>query len=233
MITLYGFGANLNMIDPSPFVLKTHFLLKESKLPFEIKSGTQYLQKAPKGKLPFIHDKGKTIADSFFIEQYLRDEYGFDINAHLTKEQSATSGLMCNALEEGLYWSALYFRWAYDNNWPVIKDVFFANMPFPLNKIIPIVARKSMLKAMHGQGISRHSQDEILQITKVQLSSLSHFLGNKAYFYNDKLSLLDICAYSLLAQILLTPLPSPLVNLTKEYGNLVSFCENIHNKYYN
>ncbi|MGX9417211.1 Tom37 metaxin N-terminal-like domain-containing protein [Vibrio sp. WJH972] len=125
MITLYGFGPNLNIIDPSPFVLKTHFLLKESKLEFDVKTGTKYLQKAPKGKLPFIEDNGKIIADSFFIERYLREERKFDINAHLTDEQSMASALMCSALEDRLYWCVVYFRWGYESNWRVIKDTFF------------------------------------------------------------------------------------------------------------
>lgn len=232
MITLYGFGPNLNVKDPSPFVLKTHFLLKTSNLDFQVKSGAHYLQKAPKGKLPFIEDKGRIITDSFFIERYLKEEYDFDINAHLTEEQRATSSLLCNALEERLYWCVVYFRWAYESNWQIIKKTFFSGIPFPLSKVVPPMARKGTLKAMHGHGLGRHSQEEILQIAEAQLSSLDQLLGEKDYFYNNELSLLDICAYSLLAQILLTPLPSPLADLANQYGNLVRFCENIHHQYY-
>lgn len=232
MITLYSFGPNFNLVDPSPFVLKTHFLLKQSKQPFAVQSGTQYLQKAPKGKLPYITDNGKTIADSFFIQQYLKDEYDFDIDAHLSAAQKANSQLICKSLEDSLVWSLVYFRWAYESNWRVIKDTFFSDMPFPLSKIVPNIARKGILKAMHGQGISRHTEQEILQIASEQFASLSTLLGDKAYFYNNQLSLLDICAYSVLAQILLAPLASPLQDLAKQYSNLVSFCENMHNEYY-
>lgn len=232
MIKLYSFGPNLNVPDPSPFVLKTNLLLKVSKLPFEVISGTQYLQKAPKGKLPYIEDKDKVVTDSFFIEKYLKKTYQFDVNVHLSTEQRAYSDLTCSALEERLYWCIVYFRWVYESNWAVIKPMFFGDMPFPLNKIIPKIARKGMIKAMHGQGTGRHSEAEILKIAEKQLQALSDLLGDKHYFFNDKLGLLDICTYAMLAQILLPDMPSPLVDVTKQYDNLVQFCERVHHVYY-
>ncbi|MFT2090196.1 glutathione S-transferase family protein [Paraglaciecola sp. 2405UD69-4] len=232
MIKLYSFGANLNVPDPSPFVLKINLLLQVSNQPFEVISGTQYLQKAPKGKLPYIEDGKHIITDSFFIEKHLKDTYGFDIDSHLSTEQKAISELACASLEERLYWCIVHFRWVFESNWAVIKPTFFGDMPFPLNRIIPKLARKGMIKAMKGHGIGRHSEAEILQIAASQLQAMSNLLGNKDYFFNGKLSLLDVCSYSMLAQILLPNMPSPLVDLTNQYSNLVAFCERIHTQYY-
>lgn len=232
MIKLYSFGPSLNVPDPSPFVLKVNLLLTVSKQPFEVLSGTQYLQKAPKGKLPYIEDNDKTVTDSFFIEKYLKDTYKFDVNSHLSTEQKAISHLACASLEERLYWCIVYFRWVYQSNWEITKPTFFGGMPFPLNKIVPNIARKGMIKAMHGHGIGRHSEAEILQIAQAQLQAISDLIGDKEYFFNNKLCLLDITSYAMLAQILLSNMPSPLVELTKEYSNLVAFCERIHSAYY-
>ncbi|MEP1555039.1 MAG: glutathione S-transferase family protein [Paraglaciecola sp.] len=232
MIKLYSFGPSLNVPDPSPFVLKVNFLLTVSKQPFEVLSGTQYLQKAPKGKLPYIEDGNKTVTDSFFIEKYLKDTHKVDVNSHLSTEQKAISHLACASLEERLYWCIVHFRWVYQSNWEIIKPIFFGGMPFPLNKIIPKVAKKGMIKAMHGHGIGRHSEAEILQIAEAQLHAMSDLLGDKEYFFNNKLSLLDITSYAMLVQILLPTMPSPLVNLTKRYSNLVTFCERMHTRYY-
>ncbi|MBO1256197.1 glutathione S-transferase family protein [Alteromonas sp. 5E99-2] len=232
MITLYSFGSSFNLIDPSPFVVKTHFLLTQSNIPFEILSGPQYLQKAPKGKLPFITDGDKTVADSFFIEQYIKQAYDFDINSHLSDQQKAECELLCAALEDRMYWYIVYFRWAYDANWQVLKDTLFSRLPFPLSKIVPKVARKDVLKALRGQGTSRHSQQEILQIAEVQLASMNKVIGDKPYFFNDQLSMADICAYSMLGNILVPSLPSPLQDLVKHFPNLVRYCENIHQTYY-
>ena len=70
MITLYTFGSSFNLPDPSPYVMKGEILLKMSKLPYEVDT-TGDVTKAPKGKFPYIVDKGKTIADTSFIRFYL------------------------------------------------------------------------------------------------------------------------------------------------------------------
>lgn len=61
MITLYGFGRNFGLPDPSPFVTKAEVLLKMSGLTFQ-RDDTGF-NKAPKGKLPYIDDNGTIIAD--------------------------------------------------------------------------------------------------------------------------------------------------------------------------
>ncbi len=61
MITLYAFGPQFSLPDPSPFVTKAEVLLKMAKLPYEI--DLKGFRKAPKGKLPYIKDDGELIAD--------------------------------------------------------------------------------------------------------------------------------------------------------------------------
>jgi len=65
MITLYSFGPGFGLPDPSPFVTKAEVLLKMAELPY--RTDTTGFKKAPKGKLPYIDDEGKMIADSTFI----------------------------------------------------------------------------------------------------------------------------------------------------------------------
>ncbi|GLR72116.1 glutathione S-transferase family protein [Agaribacter marinus] len=232
MITLYGFGPAFRLIDPSPFVVKVHFLLQLSGLPYKVKNGVDGLRKAPKGKLPYIEDKEIQIADSHFVQKYLEDEYTFDVDKHLTPEQKAISVLACSAIEEQLYWYVVYFRWADDKNWSVLKEAFFGEMPFPLNKIVPKVARKDVLSTLKGQGTSRHSDDEIVALAKIQFEALSHLLGDKEYFFNNEVSMLDVVTYSLLVQILMVPLSSPLKGMAEKHSNLVRFCQNIHQQYF-
>ena len=71
MITLYGFNEAFGLVDASPFVLKVDVYLRMAGLEFERKSAISNLQHAPKGKLPYIVDGDKTIADSAFILDYL------------------------------------------------------------------------------------------------------------------------------------------------------------------
>ena len=89
MITLASFGPAFGLPDQSPFVTKAEVLLKMSGLPFEKqRSG---LRKAPKGKLPYIEDDGRIIADSTFIRLHLERKYGLDFDRGLTSAQKGTA----------------------------------------------------------------------------------------------------------------------------------------------
>lgn len=49
---------------------------------------------APKGKLPFIDDSGKRIADSRFIIKYLQQTYGNTLDQNLNASERAISVAM-------------------------------------------------------------------------------------------------------------------------------------------
>jgi hypothetical protein len=62
MIKLHKFGPVGDVCDASPFCVKVEAYLRLAGLPYDTRSGAQYLRKAPKGKLPYIEDKAKLIA---------------------------------------------------------------------------------------------------------------------------------------------------------------------------
>lgn len=232
MITLFTFGSAFGLPDASPFVLKIDAYLRFTGLEYETKSSLKNLQIAPKGKLPFIKDGDDIIADSSFIMEYLEKKHALKIDQHLTAEQRAQAHFISKSIEESLYWCGVYFRWIDEKNWPIVKHRFFSKMPFPLNIIAPIVARKGIIKSMHSNGMGRHSEDELLVISKNHFEALSTLLGNKRYCFNDKISSIDATIYAFLAALLLADLTSPLSELGKSYDNLMKYCERIHSDYY-
>jgi len=231
MIKLYSFGPGLHMIDPSPFALKIDLFLRITNTPYEAIQNAKNLQKAPKGKLPFIDDNGTVVADSTFITDYFNTKHAIDLDEHLNAEQKTQSHFITHSIEQSLYWCIVYFRWVYAENWLVIKNIFFADMPFPLKQIVPPIARKKVIKSLHGQGFGRHSEQEILHIAKTHLASINQFLENKKFAFNEKVSLVDIILLSFLSQILLCSLSSPLKDLACNYENIVSYCERMNNVY--
>jgi glutathione S-transferase len=119
-----------------------------------------------------------------------------------------------------------------DDTWPTIKKAFFGKMPFPLKQIVPGIARKQIIKNLKGQGIARHSNEEIQKLLHCSLKALTDLLGNKTYFFGDKISSLDATVYGLLAEFTLVTLENPFNTITKGYPFLVKYCKNIHGKYY-
>ena len=232
MITLYHFGPFQDLPDPSPFCLKVDAYLRMTRIEFKCIATPANLRIAPKGKLPFIEDNGKIIADSTFIIEYLKKTYGDALDSHLDQRDRAISHAFIKLMDENLYWCLVHSRWVDEKVWPVVKQSLFGKLSFPLRQLIPVMARRGVKKALYLQGTGRHTHEEILEIARRDLDALSALLGDKHYFMGDKATTLDAVAYGFLAEAIFPQLESPLNALTKSYANLVAFCERIRKKYY-
>jgi glutathione S-transferase len=232
MTTLFSFGPNFGVADPSPFVLKTDLYMRMSGITFNSHCDVSNLRKAPKGKLPFLQDGQHIIADSYFIEQYFQQQGRSNLDSWLSDEQRAFSHLISKSLDENFYWTIVYSRWMRDDTWPLIKQAFFGGMPFPLQHIVPRIARKNVKSKLLKHGIGKHSDAEIMQIAKHTLQSLSVLLADKAYFWGDKPSSLDATVYAFLANVILVDFDNPLNVLARSFNNLLDYCQRIRQEYY-
>jgi glutathione S-transferase len=234
MITVYKFGQIGDVSDPSPFCVKVEAYLRIAGLPYTTNSGALYLRKSPKGKLPYITDGDKIIADSSFILLYLKKTYGDKVDNHLTVTEKAVSHAFCKMIDENLYWAGVHGRWKPAHNMPAMKKQFFGNIPFPLNSIILRNARNNVLQALYKQGMGRHSDEEILEAGERDLKALSDFLADKQYFFGDQPCSLDATAYGILSQMIRVPhFTAPINEKAKTCKNLVDFTNRFHEKYFN
>jgi len=236
MIKLHGFGANLGVMDASPFVVKADVFLKMSGLEYKNISGIRNMKKAPKGKLPYISvedDKQSAlVADSQAIIDYLTKQYQLPLDDHLTQEESAQAYLMTKSLDENLYWCLLYCRWNLTETWATVHKAFFSKMPFWLRVIVPTIYRRTVKKALYAQGMGRHSYDEVTDIADKSFKALANILADKEYFFGDKASSFDATAYAFLCQFITAQCPNKLNDKAKSYDNLVGFCQRIEKQFY-
>src|SRR5215471_15486485 len=118
MIKLYQYTTAWGLPDISPFVTKVDCYLRMVQLPYErVKLPAVELAKTSKGKLPIIEDRGRQIADSDFIVQYLKATYGDPLDSSLTPRERATGLALRRMMEEGLYWSGIIqMRWQEEAN---------------------------------------------------------------------------------------------------------------------
>lgn len=232
MITLHSFGPKFGIEDPSSFVLKVATYMRMVGIEYQSKSDTNNLQVAPKGKLPFIYDNNKLIADSYFIIEHLKAAYGDPLDEWLSDQQKASSHLLAKSLDENLYWCVVYSRWMSDDVWPLLKQAFFAQLPFPIKFVIPNIARKSVQKNLVGHGLGRHSAEEVKQIAVHSLQSLSDLLADNEYFFGDRVCAFDATAYAHLAQMILVDIDHELNQEAKKFTNLVAYCHRIDQQYF-
>jgi len=232
MITLHGFGPNIGVPDPSPFVLKVDAYLRLAEIPFKRINGIQNMRTAPKGKLPFIVDNGKTIADSAFIIEHLNANYDVQLDQHLSEQQRAIGHFLCKTLEEQLYWCAMYYRWHDDKGFEQLKPKFFRGLPFPLKHIIPMVVRRGLKAALKGQGTSLHTPQEILRIAEKTLSSVEALIGDGPFLFGDKPCSADATLFAFLAQTNLAELDLPMNSFARKSAVLQRYAEHFRDTYY-
>ena len=109
---------------------------------------------------------------------------------------------------------------------------FLAGFPALLRPLVGRLVRKTIARSLHLQGLGRHSTDELYQLGCDDLTALSTFLGDEAWFFGDAPTELDATAYGFLAQILWAPGSRRLREHMEQTGNLPAFCERMKRTYY-
>lgn len=233
MITLYQFAPAFGLPNASPFCMKLETYLRMAQLPHQVsKPKMQDLQKAPKGKLPFIEDDGQLMGDSSFIVEHLKAKYGDALDAHLSPQERATALAFQRLMEENLYWALLHSRWIVPEGWVVTREAFFGKMSAPFKWLIPPLARRGMRSQLRGQGMGRHSTAEIYSIGKRDITALSQFLADKPFFMGDVPSSIDATVFAFMANLVLAPLDSELIQHARQHPNLQAYCQRMKAKYF-
>jgi glutathione S-transferase len=229
MIRLYQFARVWGTPNLSPFCCKVETYLRIAKIQYEVVSAIP--PSAPKRKLPYIDDVGTTVCDSRFIVEYLADRYR-DLDAGLTSAERAQSLAFQRMIEDDLFWAMIHTRFVQPHNWEVNKAAILSTAPRPLRGVLGLYARRSMCGQLWGQGLGRHSEEEIVRVGQRELTALSDFLAEKPYFLGDEPTTLDCSAFGLVNNIVWPPIESALKEHAIGLDNLVAFCERIHDDYF-
>jgi len=211
--------------------MKVETYLRMAGLPYECPRGAD-LRKAPKGKLPYIEDGGKRIADSAFIIEYLKQTYGDTLDAHLSERERAQALALRRLMEENLYWAVIYTRWIEDDGFALTRQVFFEGLPPLLKQLVPHLARRTIRQELRGHGMGRHSREEIYAIGCADIAALARLLGDQPYFMGAQPSSLDATAYAFIANLLWVPLASPLLDAARARANLKAYCQRMKARYF-
>lgn len=222
MISLTLFPGAFNEPSASPFCMKAWCLLKASGLPFDLKV-TADPRQSPKGKFPVIELDGTVIADSEQICTHIEAISGKDFNQGLSDRERATSQAIIRMVEEHLYFGILMDRWGEDDNWAHVRQAFFSGFPWFLRVIIPGIARKQTLQALHGQGMGRHSADERFDRVRRDVVALRDLLGDKPYLFGDQPTAADYSVVPMLRAAIVTPVEKPLGQFIKYDPGLTAY----------
>lgn len=235
MIKLYGDSPAWGLPDCSPFVTKIDCYLRMSGLPYEFVRWQSLgdFQRAPKGKVPWIEDGAKTIADSGLIISYLEKTYGDLLGEKsFSPDDLAVALSMRRIVEEHLYWACAFDRWIDDDIWSSYKPILFSICTLQEYETVPVQAREAMRQQLHGQGLGRHSRDEVYELGNADTTALAAYLGDRPYFMGRAPTSLDATMYGFLAHLIYAGYESPLNSHARSFVNLRSYCERMRTRYY-
>jgi glutathione S-transferase len=197
MITLYTLPPAFGQRSPSPFCLKVEMALTHLALDFEPRT-TLELNKAPKGKAPWLDDNG-IIADSELILCYLDSKTNGGLFGQLTLEEVAIGTAFARLAEDHLYWLIVASRWLDDEWFEVVKRDFFSSLPWPFRTIVPLIARRRIRQTYDLHGLGRHSLQEQRTFLDRDVEALVARLTYHNYIASDRMTIYDFTVASMLA----------------------------------
>ena len=230
MITFYGSGPNFGLPDASPFVTKVETLLRMSKLPFE--KALMSFSKAPKGKIPYIEDDGQLLGDfhphSLAPREEIRDRLRPRPFGRAARDRMGVR-------EDGrrqFVWASVYFRWMVEANFRKGPVNFFKGVPAPVRPVVVSMIRRRLRKTLHGQGIGRHSPDEITAIGKRSVDAMADYLGDKPFFMGSEPAGIDATMFAFAVSAICPLFDSELQRAASGHANLRRYVGRMTARFY-
>lgn len=202
MMQLLTYPPAFGLFAASPFCVKAAYLLNMSGAAWE-REDTPDPRKAPFGKLPVLRADGRLIADIDRIQDYLAAK-GTNFFSGLSDLDHANAHAFIRMSEEHVYFHLLLDRWANDDVWPRIRDVYFESMPFGVRHVVATLVRKNLLKGMHHQGLGRISETQRLERIEPDLQAIRARLDHFSFLFGDKPCAADASVAPMLAAAVVT-----------------------------
>ena len=211
-IILHGAAADWSVPTPtsSPACSKMIAFFNYTKIPFEI--DTTMVTHPKTKKMPWITYKNRHIPDSNMIIKYIKNESSLnniDIDSHLNELQKSVLIAYKSMIEDTLYFIIAYRRWMEQENANKYLPIVFEKIPVPkwiISYLIGPQILKSVKNQTFYQGISRLPRDDIYKKGVDVVKSVLVYRGDNKFFFNDKLTTLDLTIYAHIGSMYQVPL---------------------------
>ena len=225
------YPANIGKVSNSPFCVKAVCLLNMSGLEWTPRY-TPDPRQTPKAKLPVLYDGDQVIPDSDQIRDHIESKYNIDFDKGLSVEQKAVSRAFIRMAEEHIYFAVVCDRWLNEENWAIIRNAYFENIPKFIRGFITSKIRKGALAQVKGQGMARHSEQERFERVRKDIDAIETWLGDKEFLHGANPSAVDACVGPALDGLMSTPEPTLLRDYVRDSVKLMSYVERVREELY-
>lgn len=102
--------------------------------------------------------------------------------------------------DESLYWYVMAFFWTPKNATAVAKRNL-GRVPAFLRPLVVPLMRRQLSKMVEAQGLGRLPEETLVKEFGARLDDLLRMLGDRPYFYDDRLSVADLAVFGQLAMV--------------------------------
>jgi glutathione S-transferase len=229
-IRLFQFPRMFSIPNLSPFCSKLETWLRIAGIPYEVVD-TADPRTAPKGKLPFIEDGGRRMGDTSLIIEHLRSTRGADPDAGLDPSQRATALLVQRTLEEHYAFVILYTHFIREQGWRHTRATF-EGVPAFIRPVVARMVRGRMRKILWFQGLSRHSDAEILEFGLQNWRAVLEVMSDGPFFFGEEPKGVDAIVFATLAATILTPIESPIRDHLASQPACVGYVERMRFRFF-
>ena len=226
MLELVVLPPAFGMRNVSPFCLKAEMLLTTLELPFTT-SEEGDPRKAPKGKLPYLIENGKQIADSELITERLDDLTQGRVYAGLSVEQKAQGVAISRLAEDHFYWIMVASRWLDDDWWPNIVDGFFGIAPKLIRPLVAGRAPKQVRQTYNLQGLGRHTLEEQRGFAERDLQAMQDAVPSVGFLFGDTPNIFDFTLAGMMAGTYDNQPATWVTTLAQRYEKLHDYTERV------
>ncbi|WP_299349284.1 glutathione S-transferase family protein [uncultured Shimia sp.] len=183
MLTLLTFPGGFDLPSHSPFCTKAMGLLRLSGQDWAPKTVTNP-SKMPLSRLPVLKTRDRLIPDSYMIQAWLEAQ-GAEFYAGLDAKAKTQAHALIRMTEENLRLGLVHERWLNEKCWPIVRDVFFADVPAVLRKPIANSVRKKARAGLIAHGIAQFTETDRRVRLQYDLDAIAGQLEGKPFLFGD------------------------------------------------
>lgn len=229
-VKLFQFPRMFGIPNLSPFCCKLETWMRIAGVPYEVVD-TSDPRKGPKGKLPFIEDGGRRIADTSLIVDHLARTRGVDLDAHLDTSERAIVLLVQRILEEHYAFVVLYTHFIRADGWRHTCATF-DNVPAVIRPLVAGLVRERMRKILWTQGVLRHSDQDIIEAGLRDWRAVLAVMSGGPFFFGKEPTGIDAVVFGALATTLLTPIESPIRDFLRTQSACAAYAERMRARFF-
>ena len=129
-------------------------------------------------------------------------------------------------------WAIVRERWLDDANFSRGPAQFFKSIPAPIRPLVTRMIRKQVRRNLHGQGLGRHTSNEMVELAKRAVDSLAAVLGDRPYLMGAHKCGADATAFAFVLGTLCPLFDTPIRTHAEQHKNLIAYCERMRQEFY-